>query len=87
MRKGLKKYDMIASQKAIPVTQLLKRENRKIRGFTNDRIASKLMSMGVLPGATIQIVRIAPLSGGYYLRINGQNIALRPEEAESIIVG
>lgn len=86
MRKRQNQTDMIATQQAVPVTRLLKKEIRFIRAFTNDRIASKLMAMGVLPGSSIQIIRIAPLSGGYYLRINGQNIALRPEEAESIVV-
>ena len=63
-----------------------KNEFRHIRGFSDDRMASKLLSMGVLPGSQIRIVRIAPLHGGYYVQINGLNIALRVNEAESIIV-
>lgn len=76
---------MVARQ-AIPVTRMDKNELRQIKGFADERIAAKLLSMGILPGARIRIVRIAPLHGGYYLQINGQNIALRVKEAESIIV-
>lgn len=76
----------MVARHAEPVTRMLKDESRRIKGFTDDLIASKLMAMGVLPGSVIRIIRRAPMDGGYYLQINGQNIALRVKEAESIIV-
>ena len=77
---------MIAQQAFITVPQLLEKETRSIIGFTNDQVASKLMAMGILPGNLLRVVRIAPMSGGYYLKVNGQNFALRKSEAASIVV-
>jgi ferrous iron transport protein A len=57
-----------------------------IREFTDEHMASRLMSMGVLPGTIIEIDRIAPWRGGYCLKVQGQKIALRYAEAASIIV-
>jgi Fe2+ transport system protein FeoA len=56
-----------------------------ISHFTNDQIAGKLMSMGVLPGSRITPIRKAPLGGGWYVRIDRQVIALRKEELDCIV--
>jgi ferrous iron transport protein A len=57
-----------------------------IHEFTNDLMASKLISMGVLPGKILQLVRRVPFGGGLYVKIEGQNIALRLEEARNIVL-
>jgi len=54
--------------------------------FTNDQMAGKLMSMGMLPGSTVQIVRKAPFKGGFYLKVDGNCIAIRNVEAEHIFL-
>ncbi|MCB0662700.1 MAG: ferrous iron transport protein A [Saprospiraceae bacterium] len=61
-------------------------EMLKVLEFTDQRLGSRLMSMGVLPGSFLTIERIAPYRGGYCLRINDKKIAIRYREAESIIV-
>ncbi|MEY3367612.1 MAG: hypothetical protein RI973_767 [Bacteroidota bacterium] len=58
----------------------------KISHFTSDEVAGKLLTMGVLPGSRVQIVRIAPFKGGYYLKIDGINLAVRQQEASSIVL-
>lgn len=58
----------------------------KVLKFTDQRLGSRLMSMGLLPGSFLKIERIAPLKGGYCLRVNDKKIAIRYKEAESIIV-
>jgi ferrous iron transport protein A len=58
----------------------------KISHFTNDEVEGKLLTMGVLPGSLVQIVRIAPFKGGYYLKIDGINLAVRQQEASSIVL-
>jgi Fe2+ transport system protein FeoA len=68
------------------VTQLKKGHSGKVVRFTDDKIASKLLSMGVLPKSEIQIVKTLPFNGGYYLKIDGNNIAVRTNEADSILV-
>lgn len=57
-----------------------------ITQFMDDMIAGKLMTMGVLPGSEVRIIRRAPFKGGIYLKINGQNMVLREGEAETIIL-
>ena len=56
-----------------------------ISHFTNDQVAGKLMSMGVLPGSRIELIRKAPLGGGWYVRVDRQMIALRKEELDCIV--
>ena len=58
----------------------------KIAHFTDDLIAGKLMTMGVLPGSMVKVVRIAPFHGGLYIKIDGSNMVLRQKEAEKIVL-
>jgi len=69
-----------------PVSQLKEGIVGKIAHFTNDEIAGKMMTMGVLPGSKVKVVRIAPFRGGFYLRIDGINMVFRLHEANSIIM-
>lgn len=55
-----------------------------INKFTDDEIAQKLMSMGILPGTRIELVRKAPLGGGCYIKADNLLIALRTEEAARV---
>lgn len=57
-----------------------------VAGFTNDRLASKLMAMGILPGSTLKLVRKAPFGGAWYVAVDQQFIALRRQEAAAILV-
>lgn len=57
----------------------------RITRFTDDHIAGKLMTMGVLPGSRLRVVRIAPFNGGYYLKVDGMTIVLRNDEASNIM--
>jgi Fe2+ transport system protein FeoA len=58
----------------------------RIHKFTNDVIASKLVSMGVLPGKTLRLVRRIPFGGGLYIKVEDHNIAVREEEAKNIVL-
>ena len=60
-------------------------EELKISHFTDERLASKLMAMGILPGCSISLIRKAPIGGGWYLRIDQKMIALREEEVGCIV--
>ena len=57
-----------------------------IHEFTDDLMASKLLSMGVLPGKLLRLIRRLPFGGGLYIKIGEQNIALRLEEAKNIVL-
>ena len=54
--------------------------------FINERVASKLMAMGILPGSSIQLVRKSPLGGGWFVKVDNTYIALRKQEAACIVL-
>ena len=49
-----------------------------------DRIPLKLLEMGCLPGAEVQLVQIAPLKDPIYICVNGSHLAIRKETASKI---
>lgn len=54
--------------------------------FLNPKIASKLLAMGILPGSVIQMIRKAPFGGGCYIKVDNLLIALRKNEAGTIVL-
>ncbi len=54
--------------------------------FADPALAGKLTAMGVLPGASIEMVRMAPFGQAYYIKVDGVRLALRAEEAATILV-
>jgi len=72
--------------KAKNITQLKEGESAVIGEFSNDHIASKLMAMGLLPGSSISLQRSAPFGGAYYVKANNHYVALRSEEAKSVLL-
>ena len=62
-------------------------EASRIVRFEDMVIAGKLMSMGILPHAEIEMVRRNALGNTLIFRINSRfKIALRKDEAQTIIV-
>ena len=49
-----------------------------------DSIPLKLLEMGCLPGAEVQLVQIAPLKDPIYICVNGSHLAIRKETASKI---
>lgn len=60
----------------------------KVIGFRKDNhsFRRKLLSMGLTPGAVIDVVRIAPLGDPLQLNVRGVSLSLRHSEAETILV-
>ena len=54
--------------------------------YTNEQVGGKLMAMGLLPGSRVAIVRRAPIGGGWYVKVDNFYLALRKEEAASIVL-
>ncbi len=51
----------------------------------NPKVSKRLAQMGILPGMEVTIVRVGPLGDPLELAVaQGQNIALRTEEVESL---
>ena len=68
-------------------TQLVPGEKAMIVRYVDEKVAGKLISMGMMPGSQFLMIRMAPFGGGYYVRIDGVNLALRENEVKSIVVG
>ena len=47
-------------------------------------IPLKLLEMGCLPGAEVELVQIAPLKDPLYICVNGSHLAIRKETALQI---
>ena len=50
------------------------------------QIARRLMEMGVVPGATVRMIKAAPLGDPIEIRVRGYHLALRRSEANTIMV-
>lgn len=68
------------------VPDLKSHESAQAISFENPVLACKLTSMGVLPGARIEMVRQSPFGNAYYVKVDGVRMALRWEEAASILI-
>jgi len=51
-----------------------------------DNIPLKLLEMGCLPGAEVELLQIAPLNDPLYVCINGSYLAIRKETAVQITI-
>lgn len=60
----------------------------KVISFRKDdhTFRRKLLSMGLTPGAVIEVVRIAPLGDPLQLNVRGVSLTLRHTEADTILV-
>lgn len=68
------------------IPDLKARETAKAFAFSNPALAGKLTAMGVLPGAEIELIRLAPFGKAYYVKVDGIRLALREDEAASILL-
>ena len=59
------------------------REGQKgvIKNVSSKDIPLKLLEMGCLPGNSVELLHIAPLSDPMYLNINDTHLAIRKETA------
>lgn len=49
-------------------------------------LAARLMELGFVPGAVIQVIRRAPFGGPVQYRIQGVSLTMRPADAASVQV-
>jgi Fe2+ transport system protein FeoA len=59
----------------------------EITDVTGDTaISRRLLEMGVIPGATVRVVKSAPFGDPLEIRVRNSHFALRRSEANSILV-
>ena len=57
-----------------------------IRTVTDSPLKNRLMTMGLVPGTQVKILRSAPLGDPMALRVRSYHLALRRDDAASIEV-
>ena len=60
--------------------------NLKISEIGDSALKERLMTMGLIPGTKVQIVRSAPLGDPIAIRVRSYNLAIRKADAEKIAV-
>ena len=61
-------------------------EKGVVVGFTDELLSLKLLEMGVLPGSEVVISQIAPFGDPIAIKLSDYLLALRKDEAETVIV-
>ncbi|MBK8701365.1 MAG: ferrous iron transport protein A [Saprospiraceae bacterium] len=59
-------------------------QNAIIRQFVDHEATCKLLCMGLVPNARVELVRKAPFGGALYIRMEHHLIAMRESEAASV---
>jgi ferrous iron transport protein A len=60
--------------------------SRVVRMHIKGPLQKKLLSMGVLPGTEVRVIKLAPLGDPVEITLKGYNLSLRREEARGIEV-
>ena len=68
------------------IIDLEKGQTGKIVDYLDKEAASRLLTLGLLPNTVIRYIRKSPFGGAHYITFNGHSIALREEEAASIVI-
>ncbi len=71
---------------AIPLSELKVGQTKSLCQFEDAQLGGKLMAMGMLPGANIELVRRAIAGNTLYIKFNGYCLAIRRSEAMSILL-
>lgn len=59
---------------------------RVVKIIGRSGVNRRLADMGVVPGTTVEVERIAPLGDPVDIRLKGYHLSLRKEEASNIMV-
>ena len=74
-------------EKIITIADLLPKEKGKIKRISaKAHLRRKLLDMGILPGAIVEMVRRAPLGDPIDIKIKGYHLSLRKSEAAYISI-
>ncbi|MBK7406815.1 MAG: ferrous iron transport protein A [Saprospirales bacterium] len=68
------------------LAELKEKEEGILLRFEDERLAVKLMAMGVLPGSRLQVIRKNGSGNTLYIRVDQMHLAIRKTEAECIIL-
>lgn len=73
-----------------PLTQLRPGQTGRVRRIDGSGMPTtgrqRLQEMGLIRGAPVQFVRVAPLGDPIEIKVRGYHLSLRRQEAEAVIV-
>lgn len=58
----------------------------RIDSVGESELKQRLLTMGLIPGTRVEILRTAPLGDPVAIRLRAYNLALRKDDAEKILV-
>ncbi len=61
-------------------------ETAKILNFSDSEISVKLLELGCLPGASIQLLHKAPFGDPFAYLVDGSIITMRKKEAATVMI-
>lgn len=53
---------------------------------TTGALKQRLMDMGIIKGAEVKIIKIAPLGDPIELEVSGYNLSIRKDDAQNILM-
>ena len=68
------------------LSELRQGDRGRIKAFQSADLQLKLMEMGCIPGAEVELCCKAPLGSPLCIRVCGYHLALRKEEAAQILL-
>ncbi|MCB9283308.1 MAG: ferrous iron transport protein A [Lewinellaceae bacterium] len=68
------------------MTELKENEEGILHRYEDERLAVKLMAMGVLPGSRLRVIRKNAFGNTLYVRVDQMHLAIRKTEAACIIL-
>lgn len=71
--------------KAVNLSQLGRGQRAVVRSVAGEpSLTIRLMELGLLPGATVRVVRVAPLGDPLVVALRGAELSLRSAEAKLV---
>ena len=71
----------------VPLDKLAVGQCGEVRQVNGDaHISQRLLEMGLTPGATVEVIRFAPMGDPIDIKVRGYHLSLRRREAASVEV-
>lgn len=67
-------------------SEMANEQTGTIQRFTNEELATKLLDIGIKPGARLRLIRRSPFGGCWYVKVDRQCVALRKLELDCIVI-
>jgi ferrous iron transport protein A len=71
---------------SIKLTDIKQNQEGVINDVLDNPLISKMLEFGLLPGAAVKVVNIAPFKGPISILIGNSRIAIRQREAEFVLI-